>query len=298
MIRLGDPDGPAPAAVPEPPERLGWGRVTVGDVPTRAVWSPGESPPTVLLHGWLDNAETWLKLLGLLAERRLAAIAYDQPGFGVAPDLEGNDVLDQLVAFGAAAVRRAAERSGRDVVVAGNSLGGWTALRLAQDAELPLAGVVLLGPAGIRMAPLFFGADRIPAVSRIISMPAPVPEGVIRSVAGELYRRLAFGDPSSVEPQVVDRFTRFTADRGVIRRRIDYAKRLRPELDDPFDAERIKVPVTVLWGDRDRLCIPEGAAELKQRLPHAQVEMIEGCGHTPQIECPERVADAIEALAR
>lgn len=298
LIRLGDPDGPAPETIPEPLQRLGHGRVTVAEIPTRAVWSRGEGIPTVLLHGWLDNAETWLELLGLLAKRRLAAVAYDQPGFGVAAPLEGDDVLDQLVDFGAEAVRRAAERSGRRVVVAGNSLGGWTALRLAQDAELPLAGVVLLGPAGIRMAPLFFGADRIPAVSRIISMPAPVSEGVIRSVAGELYRRLAFGDPSSVEPQVVDRFTRFTADRRVIRQRIDYAKRLRSELDDPFDAGRITVPVTVLWGDRDRLCMPEGAAELKRRLPHAHVEMIEGCGHTPQIECPERVADAIEALAR
>ena len=44
-------------------------------------------------------------------------------------------VLDQLVDFAAAAVESAAEALGREVVVAGNSLGGWVALRLAQRSR-------------------------------------------------------------------------------------------------------------------------------------------------------------------
>ena len=299
-IRLGDPEDHQPSAPPaEPINRLGSGRVTVGGIETRAVWSKGQGNPTVLLHGWLDNADTWLEVLDLLAERKLPAIAYDQPGFGVAPPLDPErDVLDQLVDFAARAVIRAADQANGPVVVAGNSLGGWTALRLAEQEDLPIAGVVPIGPAGIKMAPLFFAADRIPAVSQLINVPAPVPEGVIRSVAGGLYRRLAFGDPAGVDQAVVDRFTRFTVDRGVIRTRIDYAKQLRPELVDPFDPEKIKAPVTVLWGDRDRLCMPDGAKDLQAMLPHARIEMIEGCGHTPQIECPELVTDTIAEFAR
>ena len=50
-------------------------------------------------------------------------------------------------------------------------------------------------------------------------------------------------------------------------RRLEYAKRLRAELDDPFDAEAIKVPVSVIWGEADRLCVPAGAAELAEALP-------------------------------
>ncbi len=300
-IRLGDtgePRAATPAA--EPINRLRRSRVVVGGVPTRAVWANGEGHPTVLLHGWLDNADTWLEVLDLLAAQRLPAIAYDQPGFGVAPPLDPDrDVLEQLVDFGARAVLRAAERADGPVVVAGNSLGGWTALRLAERDELPIAGVVPIGPAGIKMAPAFFAVDRIPAVSQIIGMRgAPVPAGVIRGVAGNLYRRLAFGQPAAVEQAVVNRFTRFTADRSVIRTRIDYAKRLRPGLVDPFDPKKIHAPVTVLWGDRDRLCMPAGAAELQEMLPHARIEMLEGVGHTPQIECPERVVDAIAAFAR
>src|SRR5919106_1740598 len=139
-IRLGDRDGPRREAEPaEPINRLRRRRVTVGGIETRAIWSHGEGTPAVLLHGWMDNADTWLEVLDLLAERRLAAIAYDQPGFGVAPPLDGGSVLDQLVDFAGRAVLRAAERAGKPVVVAGNSLGGWTALRLAQHSELPIA---------------------------------------------------------------------------------------------------------------------------------------------------------------
>jgi pimeloyl-ACP methyl ester carboxylesterase len=299
VIRLGEPEDPrAEPSASARRNRMGHGRVTVGGIPTRAIWSHGEGIPAVLLHGWLDNCDTWLEVLGLLADRERPAIAYDLPGFGVAPPLdEDGEVLDQLVDFAARAVLRAAERAEAPVVVAGNSLGGWTALRLAEREELPVAGVVAIGPAGIRMAPAFFTLDRIPAVSQIIGFPAPVPEGVIRSVAGRLYRQLAFGNPGSIEQAVVDRFTRFTVDRRVIRTRLDYAKRLRPALAEPFDATRITAPVTVLWGDRDRLCMPDGAEELRRMLPHARIEMIRDCGHTPQIECPERVAEAIAAIA-
>jgi pimeloyl-ACP methyl ester carboxylesterase len=208
-------------------------------------------------------------------------------------------VLDQLVEFAAAAVEWVAAETGEDVVVAGNSLGGWVALRLAAFGDLPLAGVVPVSPAGIRMAPLFFTMDRIPAVRRLIGLPAPVPPAAIRSVVARVYRSVAFGDPAAVPDPVVERFTRGVGvDRPVIAERLEYAKRLRADLATPFEAERIEVPVHVIWGDRDRLTLPEGATELAELIPHARIEMLAGVGHSPQLETPEVVVAAIEALAR
>jgi pimeloyl-ACP methyl ester carboxylesterase len=296
-IRLGGEAQPFPGEDgPGKTARLRSREVEVGGVPTRAVSAKGEGVPAVLLHGWLDNADTWLSVLDRLAVAGRPAIAYDLPGFGTAPPLDAGSVLDQLVGFAASAVEAAAEASGRKVVVAGNSLGGWVALRLAEDADLPLAGIVPIGPAGVRMAPAFFTLDRIPAVSRIIGMPAPVPPAMVRSVAGRLYRNLAFADPAGVDKAVVDRFTRFHVDRPVIRERIEYAKRLRAELDDPFDGDAIKVPVSVVWGEADRLCPAEGAELLAERLPHARIAMLPGVGHTPQVEAPEVVVGAISEL--
>jgi pimeloyl-ACP methyl ester carboxylesterase len=296
-IRLGGDGSPLhDGGEPGRTARLRTKRVTVGRVATRALSARGDGVPTVLLHGWLDNADTWLAVLDRLAVAGRPAVAYDLPGFGTAPPLGPDSVLDQLVEFAADAVEQAAEAAGSKVVVAGNSLGGWTALRLAERSDLPLAGVVPIGPAGVRMAPAFFSLDRIPAVSRVISLPAPLPPGVVRGIAGSLYRRLAFADPASVDQTVVDHFTQFHTERSVIRDRIEYAKRLRAELDDPFDAEAIKVPVTVIWGDSDRLCMPAGAAELGEMLPHADVRMVPGVGHTPQVEAPNLVVEAIVEL--
>jgi pimeloyl-ACP methyl ester carboxylesterase len=296
-IRLGGDSRPWDDRERGPTARLRSRTTEVGGIETRAVSSKGEGTPTVLLHGWLDNADTWLAVLDRLAVAERPAVAYDLPGFGTAPPLQSGPVLDQLVDFAAAAVEAAAEESGREVVVAGNSLGGWVALRLACDRDLPLAGVVPIGPAGVRMAQAFFTLDRLPAVSRVIGLPAPVPPNVVRSVAGRLYRRLGFADPASVDQAVVDRFTRFHVDRAVIRERIEYAKRLRPDLENPFDADAIDVPVSVIWGELDRLCPASGAELLAQRLPHARIATLPGVGHTPQVEAPEVVVGAITELA-
>ena len=297
-IRLGGERAAIDHAAPTaPPARLRREQVTLGGVATRAVVAEGDGVPAVLLHGWMDNADTWLAVLERLAASGRPGVAYDLPGFGTAPPLGEGSVVDQLADFAAAAVERASEQHGRDVVVAGNSLGGWVALRLAEREDLPLAGVVPIGPAGIRMAPFFFTVDRIPAATRLIGLPGPVPPALVRSVIGRFYRTLAYAEPNTVDESVVDRFTKHNADRSVLRVRLDYAKRLKPELEHPFDPEKIKVPVTVLWGDSDRLCLPAGADELAEMLPAARIEMLEGVGHTPQIETPDVVVAAIEDLA-
>ena len=214
-IRLGGERAAIDHASPTaPPARLRREQVTLGRVATRAVVAEGDGAPVVLLHGWMDNADTWLAVLERLAGAGRSAVAYDLPGFGTAPPLGEGSVVDQLADFAAEAVEVAAERSGRKVVVAGNSLGGWVALRLAERSELPLAGVVPIGPAGITMAPFFFTVDRIPAATRLIGLPGPVPPALVRSVLGRFYRTLAYAEPNAVDSAVVDRFTKHNADRA------------------------------------------------------------------------------------
>lgn len=296
-IRLGDRTVRIRRPRPASSSRIRRERTSVAGVDTRSLSCQGSGRTAVLLHGWTDNADTWLDVLDRLALEERPAIAYDLPGFGVAPPLDDGPVLDQLTEFADAAVRRAAAVSGTDVVVCGSSLGGWVALRLAERESAPLAGVVLLGPAGIRMARLFFAADRIPAVAALIGLPAPVPRAVVRGVSGRLFRRFGISRPDAVEDAVVDRYTRFMSDRATIAQRIGYAKRLRPELEHPFDPERIRVPVIAIWGDSDRLCPPGGAEELARMLPEARIEVVPGCGHLPQAECPDLVVEAIAELA-
>jgi pimeloyl-ACP methyl ester carboxylesterase len=68
------------------------------------------------------------------------------------------------------------------------------------------------------------------------------------------------------------------------------ARRLRPEMQQPFRLERIACPVLVVWGDRDRMVFPSGAERILADVEGARLELISECGHCPQVECPERLA--------
>src|SRR3954470_7310457 len=120
-------------------------RVQLAGPATRALEVAGEGPGIVLFHGWNHSADTWRPLLDELASRGRAAIAVDLPGFGEATPLQPGAVLPQLDAF---AVDLVMTWAGTDpVVVAGASLGGCLALRLAEHpGDLNLAGVVPVAP--------------------------------------------------------------------------------------------------------------------------------------------------------
>jgi pimeloyl-ACP methyl ester carboxylesterase len=58
-----------------------------------------------------------------------------------------------------------------------------------------------------------------------------------------------------------------------------------------FEAgKRIEVPVTIAWGAKDRVLLPRQAKRAARKLPTAQIVMLEGCGHVPTYDDPQRVA--------
>ena len=161
---------------------------------TRVLELEGAGPGIVLLHGWGDSADTWRPLLAELAASGRRAIAVDLPGFGKATRLAPGAILPQLDDFAASLVLEWG--GGEPVVVAGNSLGGAVALRLGERADLPLAGVVPVAPAGLEMPGWFDLVERDPIVRRLLDIPMPVPGALIRALVGNAYKQLAFSQPA------------------------------------------------------------------------------------------------------
>src|ERR1700693_6362020 len=62
---------------------------------------------------------------------------------------------------------------------------------------------------------------------------------------------------------------------------------LRPELG------KVNVPVLVLVGEHDEATPPPMSRELAALLPNAQLRIIPGCAHVPQLQSPEVFLDAI-----
>jgi pimeloyl-ACP methyl ester carboxylesterase len=268
-------------------------RVELAGYVTRALEVDGDGPGIVLLHGWSDSADTWRPLLGELAQRGRAAIAADLPGFGDATPLAAGAVLPQLDAFAAELVRGWA---GKDpVVIAGASLGGCLALRLAENpGELHLAGVVPVAPDGLELPSWFDPIEEDPLVRRLLSLPIAVPGELVRRGNAGAHRRLAFSHPSETQKAVVDAFSRTGETRADVAALLASGRELAPELANaPFDLVGIRCPVLLVWGAYDRQLPHTDARMALDALPTTQVELIDGCGRHPQLEATSRLAELL-----
>ncbi len=258
---------------------------------TRALELEGDGPPLLLLHGYSDSADTWRILLDRLARVGRRAVAVDLPGFGTCDVLnEHEPVLAQHRRFAAAAVEWMAPAGG--AVVVGNSLGGLVSLLLAED-DHDLAGVVPVAPAGLDMARWLAVIERDPLLRTLLAAPVPIPRAALQRVVGEVYKRLAFHRPGEVDPRVAATFASHFADRATTARLLGTGRRLLPELRDPVSPEKIGCPVLMVWGERDVMVFPTGAGRVLDAVEDSRLVTLERCGHSPQIERPDHLAELL-----
>lgn len=272
-------------------------RSTFAGYTTRVLELEGHGPPLLMFHGYADSADTWRLTLARLAERGQRAVAVDLPGFGGADDLDSGPILPQLDAFAADALRYAAGRPRRPVIPVGNSLGGCLALRLAEREGPRLAGVLAAAPAGLEMSRLLVLVERDPLLRSLLALPAPVPAAVLRAAVARLYVQLAFASTRNVDPRVISTFTSHHTRRAKVASYLAIAHRLLPELRDALALDRIRTPLLLVWGDRDRLLFHRGAQRILDAVPESRLELLAGIGHCPQVEAADRFAELLIAFA-
>jgi len=268
---------------------------------TRVLELEGRGEPIVLFHGWSDSADTWRCVLAQLGRLDRRAIAVDLPGFGAAAPLADGPMLPQLDEFGAAALAYAGAgakrgprgRRGARAVAVGNSLGGCLALRLAERVPERVERVVALAPAGLDMARWLALIEHDHVLRLLVQAPVPFPPRVIQTAIGRVYRSLAFADPERIEPGIVRNYVRHHPDRAALARMLASGRRMLPELHDPFDFSKIGCKVLLVWGDGDRLVFHRGAQRLLAAVEDSRLELIERCGHAPQLEHPDRVVELL-----
>ena len=53
--------------------------------------------------------------------------------------------------------------------------------------------------------------------------------------------------------------------------------------------------LTIVWGDQDPIAVVAMAHRLAERRPDATLRVLEGIGHYPMLEAPDRLAEAVLA---
>lgn len=249
----------------------------------------GDGEPLVLVHGIGSRWQVWEPVLDALATRH-DVIALDLPGFGasrplppgVEPDVPG--LASAVESFCAAL---GLERPH----VAGNSMGGAIALELARRGTVRSATAV--SPAGFWTAGERVFAQRSLRLARELARRGrPALPALVRTPVG---RTLLFGQtfakPWRLTPQeaidTVDAFVGASAFDAAMDRFTGYRA----------PTEHDGVPVTVAWGDKDRLLLYRQAARARRRMPRARHVTLPGCGHAPFHDDPELVASVLLAGA-
>jgi pimeloyl-ACP methyl ester carboxylesterase len=249
-----------------------------------------DCPAIILLHGSNSSLHTFEPMIAELAgEYRI--ITYDQPGHG----LTGPHPRDDYTAAGMFEALNAVANAARldRFYLGGNSMGGWVAWRYALNYPERVEGLILIDAAGAPLregesAPplnLGFRLLRNPLLRPLLSQITP------RSLVQKSLQETV-ADPSIVTNAMVDRYwelLRFPGNRRASALRAD-ADREAEVFDRISD---ITAPTLLLWGAEDRLIFPSAATTFDERLPNAEVVILDGVGHIPMEEAPAATANAI-----
>lgn len=250
----------------------------------------GSGEPLVLLHGIGSRWQVFAPILELLASD-FEVFSVDMPGFGASPPRPGG--VPTIAALTDAIAEWIGEQGLDRPHVAGNSTGGGVALELADR------GVVR---SATGLAPIGFWSTReriwcqasvrnSRALSRLLRPVAP------RLLANPVARSVLFGQmcarPANITPQdaleSVDAFIGAAAFDETCAAFTGY-------LAPVTAADR--VPVTIAWGDKDRLLLPRQANRARRRLPRARHVIVPGTGHLMMGDDPEAVAAVVRAATR
>ena len=259
---------------------------TAGDLSYYHRPGGGQKLPLVAIHGFGGDKETWLMMSALVARGRGLALV-DLPGHGRSRDV---DEVQASTRGHAEAVMRVMDLAGLDrAVLCGNSMGGGVALRLAASWPDRVAGLVLVASVGRDIhdggAREWAEAGQNPLIPRmedidkfmalVLERPPPVSKAVIRHVITQRARK------ADLLAKLFRGFMLAGGDEGV-----------------PKALDGIHKPALVIHGEQDRIIDRRVAEDLVHALPRAELVVMRGVGHAPQLEAPRATARLVEAFAR
>ncbi|MFO7091016.1 alpha/beta fold hydrolase [Limnospira platensis] len=252
--------------------------------------------PLIFLHGFGASIGHW--------RHNLSAFSHSHPVYAL--DLLGFGCSEKAIApynvslwtelvhdFWQTFIRR-------PTIWVGNSIGSLIALATVAQYPKTAKGLVMLSlPDPAALADLLAGW-MVPPVEFIQSLVAspiilrPIFYLVRQPSVISRWVKLAYHNQDSVTEELIHILSTPPQDRGAARAfiilfQIMGSSKLGPSVRSLFP--QVQVPILLLWGKQDRL-IPLKLAKPHLYLkynPHIKLVELEGAGHCPHDECPERV---------
>ncbi len=244
---------------------------------------PRDGFPVLLLHGSNASLHTWQPWTDRLVAAGYRVIRFDFPGHGLSSPVPSRDYsANSYVAVTHAVVRHL----GFDrFAIAGNSMGGGVAWRYAVAHPEKVAALVLVDasgqpePKGTDL-PIGFRLARMPGIRDLATVITPrslLEKSLQQSVTVQ----------AVASPAAVDRYWELLRYPGNRAATLDRFAGPRSPTDEA-GLRGITAPALILWGRDDKLIPVSSAAWFSARLPNARVTILDGIGHIPMEEAPDR----------
>ncbi|MCB9583026.1 MAG: alpha/beta hydrolase [Polyangiaceae bacterium] len=258
---------------------------------------PRHAPPVLLLHGFPSSSHDFHQIVPAL-ERDHRVIAFDLPGFGLSDKpTEYSYSLVEQAEITTLLLRHLAIHTTQIVAHDMGTSVASELLALRERGLLPFevdAVVLMNGSVHIELAQLtpsqkllrsrfastfvklssrkLFGAQ----IHRIVSRSLP------ESALDDMWCLMNHKDGLARLPQTIS----YVAERTRFWHRWVGA------------LTRLDVPALVLWGPEDTVAVMAIGERLASEIPGARLERLEGLGHYPQLEDPERVGSVLSEFLR
>lgn len=237
-------------------------------------WTGGLGKETlVLVHGTNDQAGTWSPVVPELV-KRYRLIIPDLPGHGESAPASGPLDMQKIVdGF----TRILAAAGDAQLLLAGNSMGGWVVMLYALAHPQKVTHLVLEASGGMS-----WDTTRLPLVPQ-------TREEAARAM------RAVLGPDARLPPDYV-------LDAMVRRGPTTAMKRLLQSNVLPFILDHrlghLTTPVTMIWGDNDGVLPVDYARVFQSRIANAELHIIEDCGHIPHRQKPDQFRTLLEDAIR
>jgi abhydrolase domain-containing protein 6 len=229
----------------------------------------------VLVHGLGTSSSTWVKMLPHLSVSH-RIVALDLPGFGfsTADSARGFCTLSEHVGALSELITGVTETP---IILVGQSLGGWICCRYAVQFPERVRHLVLIDTAGVYYPGVenlrdLFTLTTVSDTHRLLNALWYRYPWYFKPFAGSIYRELG------------------------VRRMNELVTSI--EANDFLGEElsRLAMPVSIIWGKQDGVTSPKSVDVLKKFIPHSTLHLIEACGHVPQLERPEELAEILNKV--
>jgi pimeloyl-ACP methyl ester carboxylesterase len=254
---------------------------------------PRDGFPILLLHGSNASLHTWEPWVKRL-QGKYRVISFDFPAHGLSGPVPSADYSGTAYV---GITEKIVDHLGlKRFVIGGNSMGGGVAWRYAAAHPDKVAGLVLVDSVGQpepgnSSPPLGFRIARTPILRDIAAVVTP------RSLMESSFKQ-SVSVQAIATPAMIDRYwelLRYPGNRAAtLQRFASYTA-----FPDPSALKTITAPAVIVWGREDRLIPVASAAWFSQQLPNARVTVLDGVGHIPMEEAPDRaLAPVLELLAK